>query len=342
MAAAVETFDLSKDYRVGFWRPKPYRALDRVSFSVEPGEVFGFLGPNGAGKTTTLKLLMQLVFPTGGRATILGKPLGDVRVKQRIGFLPENPYFYDYLTAEELLTYFAGLFGYRGADRRQRVERLLDDVGLGHERRLQLRKFSKGMIQRVGLAQALINDPEVVFLDEPMSGLDPLGRRDVRQLILRLRDEGRTVFFSSHILSDAETLCSRIAIVAKGRLMAAGRLSEILTVRVLGWEVIVEGLETAPDAASVGRALQRVTQIDARRFAVELPADVRPEQLLDRLLGARGRLVSINPVHETLEDFFVRQVHDAGTGSRFIDPTGPASAPAPAPEPQPAVMEKSR
>jgi ABC-2 type transport system ATP-binding protein len=348
MAAAVETFDLSKDYRIGFWRPKPYRALDRVTFSVDQGEVFGFLGPNGAGKTTTLKLLMQLVFPTGGHAHILGKPLGDVGVKQRIGFLPENPYFYDYLTAEELLTYFAGLFGYSGADRRQRVARLLDDVGLGHERRLQLRKFSKGMIQRVGLAQALINDPEVVFLDEPMSGLDPLGRRDVRQLILRLRNEGRTVFFSSHILSDAETLCSRIAIVAKGRLMAAGRLSEILTVRMLGWEVIIEDLDAAPDAALVGRALKGVTQIDARRYAIELAPDVQPEQMLDRLLGARGRLVSINPVRETLEDFFVRQVHDAGTRSRFV---GDAGAPASAesgpkaeskPEPEPVALEKSR
>jgi ABC-2 type transport system ATP-binding protein len=318
MAAAVETFELSKDYRVGFWRPRPYRALDRVTFSVERGEVFGFLGPNGAGKTTTLKLLMQLVFPTAGRATILGKPPGDVSMKRRIGFLPENPYFYDYLTAEELLTYFAGLFGYAGGERRQRVSRLLDDVGVGQERRMPLRKFSKGMIQRVGLAQALINDPEVVFLDEPMSGLDPLGRRDVRQLILRLRDEGRTVFFSSHILSDAETLCSRIAIVAKGRLMAAGRLSEILTVRMLGWEVVIEDLDAPPDVTRIGRTLQRVTQIDARRYAVELAPDVRPEQVLDRLLGVRGRLVSINPVRETLEDFFVRQVSEAGTASRFI------------------------
>jgi ABC-2 type transport system ATP-binding protein len=204
--SAIETHELSKDYYTGFWRPRPYRALDRVSFAVERGEVFGFLGPNGAGKTTTLKLLMQLVFPTSGHARILDLPVGDVSVKRRIGYLPENPYFYDYLTAEELLTYFAGLFGYKGENRRKRVDQLLDTVGIGAERRLQLRKFSKGMVQRVGLAQALVNDPEVVFLDEPMSGLDPLGRRDVRTLILRLRDEGRTVFFSSHILSDAETL----------------------------------------------------------------------------------------------------------------------------------------
>jgi ABC-2 type transport system ATP-binding protein len=323
MSAAVETFELSKDYRVGFWRPRPYRALDKVSFQVEPGGVFGFLGPNGAGKTTTLKLLMQLVFPTSGHATILGRPVGDVSVKRRIGFLAENPYFYDYLTAEELLSYFAGLFGYRGPERRQRVARLLDEVGVGAERRLQLRKFSKGMVQRVGLAQALVNDPEVIFLDEPMSGLDPLGRRDVRQLILRLRDEGRTIFFSSHILSDAEALCSRIAIVAKGRLMACGRLSEILAVRTLGWEVVVDDLVVPPDPARFGPALRRVTRIDAQRYALELGESVRPEQMLDRLVGTNGRLVSINPVRESLEDFFVRQVQEAGAGPRVIgEPSG--------------------
>jgi|EndMetStandDraft_5_1072996.scaffolds.fasta_scaffold48854_3 ABC-2 type transport system ATP-binding protein len=321
MSAAVETFELSKDYRVGFWRPRPYRALDRVSFQVEPGGVFGFLGPNGAGKTTTLKLLMQLVFPTSGHAKILGRPVGDVGVRRRIGFLPENPYFYDYLTAEELLTYFAGLFGETGESRRKRVARLLDEVGLGSERRMQLRKFSKGMIQRVGLAQALVNDPEVVFLDEPMSGLDPLGRRDVRQLILRLRDEGRTVFFSSHILSDAESLCSRIAIVAKGRMMACGRLSDILAVRTLGWEVVVEGLAAPPDQARVGPALRRVTRIDAQRYAIELSESVRPEELLGRLLGGEGHVVSINPLRETLEDFFVRQVDGAGQASRFVGET---------------------
>src|SRR5438876_8810589 len=228
MSAALATYELTKDYGVGFWRKRPYRALDRLTLEVRPGEVFGFLGPNGAGKTTTLKLLIQLVFPTSGRAEILGYPVGDRRVKRRIGYLPENPYFYDHLTAEELLTYFAGLFGYRGADARARASRLLDEVGIGAERRLQLRKFSKGMLQRVGIAQALVNDPELVIFDEPMSGLDPLGRRDVRALILRLRDRGCTIFFSSHVLSDAEALCSRVAILAKGRLVASGRLSELL------------------------------------------------------------------------------------------------------------------
>src|SRR6476646_5981305 len=235
----LATYELTKDYAVGFWRPRPYRALDRLTLDVQSGEVFGFLGPNGAGKTTTLKLLMQLVFPTSGRGELLGRPLGDVAARRRIGYLPENPYFYDYLTAEELLTYFARLFGYGPADQARRASALLDKVGIGAERRLQLRKFSKGMIQRVGIAQALLNDPEVVFLDEPMSGLDPLGRREVRSLILELRDQGRTVFFSSHILSDAEVLCRRVAVVAGGRLAAAGALSDILAFEVRGWELVV-------------------------------------------------------------------------------------------------------
>src|SRR5438876_4869734 len=240
---ALATYELTKDYAVGFWRKRPYRALDRLSLEVEGGDVFGFLGPNGAGKTTTLKLLVQLVFPTSGRAELLGKPVGDLSVKRRIGYLPEHPYFYDHLTAEELLKYFAGLFGYRGADRRSRVERLLDEVGIGAERKLQLRKFSKGMLQRIGIAQALINDPELVIFDEPMSGLDPLGRREVRSLILRLRDRGCTVFFSSHVLSDAEALCSRVAILAKGRLVASGRLSEMLAFDARGWELVVAGAD---------------------------------------------------------------------------------------------------
>src|SRR5437763_2107120 len=235
---ALTTHELTKDYAVGFWRKRPYRARDRLSLEVAPGEVFGFLGPNGAGKTTTLKLLMQLVFPTGGHAEILGRPLGDLSVKRRIGYLPENPYFYDYLTAEELLAYFARLFGHSGAESAMRAKRLLDEVGIAGERRLQLRKFSKGMLQRVGIAQALINEPELVILDEPMSGLDPLGRRDVRSLILRLRDRGCTVFFSSHVLSDAEALCSRVAILAKGRLITAGRLTDMLAFQVRGWELV--------------------------------------------------------------------------------------------------------
>src|SRR5437868_6750834 len=239
---ALATYDLTKDYAVGFWRKRPYRALDRLSLEVEPGEVFGFLGPNGAGKTTTLKLLMQLIYPTSGHAEILGRPAGDVAVKRRVGYLPESPYFYDYLTAEELLLYFATLFGHSPAERRRRVAALLDEVGIGAERRLQLRRFSKGMLQRVGIAQAILNDPEVVFFDEPMSGLDPLGRREVRNLILKLRDRGCTVFFSSHVLSDAEALCSRVAILVAGSLVAAGALADVRAFSARGWELVVGNL----------------------------------------------------------------------------------------------------
>ncbi len=310
---AIRTEGLTKHYSTGFWRPRPYVALDSLTLEVERGEVFGFLGPNGAGKTTTLKLLMQLIFPTSGRAEILGQPAGAIAVRQRIGYLPENPYFYENLTAEELLEYFASLFGYRGREKRERVSRLLDDVGLGRERRFQLRKYSKGMIQRVGLAQALLNDPEVVFLDEPMSGLDPIGRRLVREMILGLRDRGATVFFSSHILSDAEAVCSRVAILAGGRLVASGRLTELLAFGIKGWEVVVEGVE-AEAVERLRAAAVRVTPIAERRFAMEFPATARPDLFMADIAAAGGSVVSVNPLRDTLEDFFMRQVAEHGQG----------------------------
>ena len=304
---ALATEELTKDFAIGFWGRRSYRALDRLTLSVGAGEVFGFLGPNGAGKTTTLKLLMQLVFPTSGRAELFGRPLGDFAVKRRIGYLPENPFFYDYLTAEELLHYFAALFGYPRAECRARATRLLDEVGIAGERRLQLRKFSKGMLQRVGIAQALVNDPDLVIFDEPMSGLDPLGRRDVRALILRLRDRGCTVFFSSHVLSDAETLCSRVAILAKGRLVAAGRLADMAAFRASGWELVVAGVgETA--VAALGARVRRSIRIGDDRYLLELPLEPPPEQLLAELTAAGAHLVSLNPLRQTLEDFFVAQV----------------------------------
>ena len=314
---AIRTEALTKHYRVGFWRPRPYVALDALTLEVRQGEIFGFLGPNGAGKTTTLKLLMQLIYPTSGRAEILGRPVGDVEVKRRIGYLPENPSFYEYLSAEELLDYFSGLFGFQGRERGQRVSRLLDEVGIGAERRLQLRKFSKGMLQRVGIAQALLNDPEVVFLDEPMSGLDPIGRREIRELILKLRDRGCTVFFSSHVLADAEALCSRVAVLAKGRLAATGQLSDLVAFQVRGWELVVSGLGDAPleDARRRGQIV-RFTHLADGRYALEVPLSVGPERVLSELTARGARLVSLNPMRETLEDFFMRQVgaasHDRG------------------------------
>jgi ABC-2 type transport system ATP-binding protein len=312
MPPAIRIEELTKDYAIGFWRKRPYRALDRLSLSIERGEVFGFLGPNGAGKTTTLKLLMQLIFPSAGRAEILGQPVGHVATRKRIGYLPENPYFYDYLTAEELLDYFAELFGYGAAERKKRVGDLLDRVGIGAERRLQLRKFSKGMVQRVGIAQALINDPDVIFLDEPMSGLDPLGRREVRALILHLRDQGKTVFFSSHILADAETLCSRVAVVAGGRLAAAGKLSDILAFEVRGWELVGAGV--TPDMlARIAPLARKTTEISPGRYAIELSLEHPPERVLSDLAAAGASVLSLNPIRDTLEDFFVRRVAEAGS-----------------------------
>jgi ABC-2 type transport system ATP-binding protein len=307
---AIETEELTKDYYVGFWRPKPYRALDRLTMTVEEGEVYGFLGPNGAGKSTTLKLLMGLIFPTSGSARILGKAVADLAMRRRIGFLPENPYFYDYLTAEELLTYYAGLSGLKGPDRTRRVATALDEVQIGAERRMRLRSYSKGMIQRVGVAQALVAEPDLVFFDEPMSGLDPLGRRDLRQLMLRLRDRGCTVFFSSHILSDAEALCSRVGIVAQGRLIADGRLSEMVGFELRGWELVVSDL---PDALKLQlqKRLTSIARLSEGRYTLELSATESPEHLIQQLATHGVRVVSLNPIRTTLEDYFVSTVRTA-------------------------------
>jgi ABC-2 type transport system ATP-binding protein len=309
---AIRTEGLTKHYDVGFWRRRPYVALDGLTLRVGLGEVFGFLGPNGAGKTTTLKLLMQLIYPTAGRAEILGTAVGDLSVRRRIGYLPETPYFYDNLTAEELLVYFGRVFGYSAHEGRRRATRLLDEVGIGPERRFPLRRFSKGMIQRVGIAQALINDPEVVFLDEPMSGLDPLGRHEVRELILRLRDRGCTVFFSSHVLSDAEALCSRVAILAKGRLIAAGSLDELTAFEARGWVLVMAGLSDE----ALDRARHRIagaTRLGDCRFALELSPSTPPEPLIADLATSGARVVSLNPLRTTLEDVFIEQVRAAST-----------------------------
>ena len=230
MSAIIEIENLSKDYEVGFWKKKKVRALDDLTLSVESGQIFGFLGGNGAGKTTTIKILMSLIFPSAGRARILDADISNVKMRARIGYCPENPYFYDYLKASELMNYFGELFGLDAKKRKRKTEELLTKVGLEEKDwNKQLRKFSKGMLQRVGLAQSLINEPEIVFLDEPMSGLDPIGRREIRELIAELRDGGTTVFMSTHILSDIEALCDNVAILRKGKLAATGNLDELLT-----------------------------------------------------------------------------------------------------------------
>ena len=301
---AIRLDGLTKDYPVGFWWPRRTRALDGVSLDIKCGEIYGYLGPNGAGKTTTLKLLMQLIYPTGGSAEILDRPVGDIGVRHRIGYLPELPYFYDNLTAEELLIYFGSLFNLSAMEARNRASRLLDRVGLGAERRQQLRNTSKGMLQRVGIAQALINEPEVVFLDEPMSGLDPVGRRDTLELIRTLGDEGRTIFFSSHILSDAEALCSQVAILTRGSLVATARIAD-LELDILGWELVVSGSD---EGALENLGLAEATIIAGGRYSIDLPADRSPDSLLPQLTRHGLQIVALIPRHESLEGYFMRQI----------------------------------
>lgn len=303
--AVVEITNLTKDYEIGFWRKRKVRALDNLSLSIDPGQIFGFLGANGAGKTTTLKLLMRLIFPTSGSAQILGHDIQDVRMHQRIGYLPENPYFYDYLTAREFLDYCAEIFGFPAAARKKRAADLLARVNLDEKRwDTQLRKFSKGMLQRVGLAQSLINDPEIVFLDEPMSGLDPVGRREVRDLIASLRDEGKTVFMCSHILSDIEVLCDRVAILKRGRLAQVGFLDELrkTTEGPNRMEVIATGTDANQLKPHLSQAV--ITQ-SPRGLRIEVASESDVDEVLAALRKVNGKIVSVQPITQSLEELFL-------------------------------------
>lgn len=305
---AIEILGLEKTYMVGFWRKRPKRALQPLHLNVADGEIFGFLGPNGAGKTTTLKMLMGLVFPTAGTARILGKEWTDPEVKAQIGFLPEQPYFYDYLTAHELLDYYGQLSGVPAKDRPSRIDEILQRVGLTDIKGMQLRKFSKGMLQRVGIAQAILHKPKLVFLDEPMSGLDPLGRREVRDLILQLQTEGTTVFFSTHILSDAETLCDRVAIIHKGELRGVGAVEE-LTKSVQGKiEVVWQGTQVPASIKALG-AECHVTGETVRAVIAEAQQDAA----IDALRRERLRLISLTPLRTSLESYFVEKLQHSQT-----------------------------
>ncbi len=308
MSVVVQIENLTKDYEVGFVRKRKVRALDGLSLQVKRNEVFGFLGANGAGKTTTLKLLMRLMFPTSGNARILDCDIADLSMHQKIGYLPENPYFYDYLTAREFLEYCGQLFGYSRSERRARADDLLRRVSLDQKSwNVQLRKFSKGMLQRVGLAQALVNDPEVVFLDEPMSGLDPVGRREVRDLIAGLRQEGKTVFMCSHILSDIEVLCDRVAILKRGRLAHVGHLDELR--QRAGDRNHVELVATGTDVAKLAEQLPTGRAFHVSATASGLRVEVTDEKDVDVVIAALrhtgGKLVSVQPVRQSLEELFL-------------------------------------
>ena len=304
MSPVIEIDNLTKDYETGFARKTKTRALDGLSLTVEPGQIFGFLGANGAGKTTTLKLLMRLIFPTAGTARILGRDISDTSMHARIGYLPEAPYFYDYLTAREFLNYCGELFGLNQATRARRTEDVLSRVNLEKKSwDRQLRKFSKGMLQRVGLAQAIVNDPEIVFLDEPMSGLDPVGRREVRDLIAALRDEGKTVFMCSHILSDIEVLCDSVAILKGGRLAHAGSLNELRA----GETSLIEIIATDADAGALRKNLS--IDADVNTTPSGLRIQVGDEKEVDAVIAAlrsvNGKLVSVQPVRQSLEELFM-------------------------------------
>jgi ABC-2 type transport system ATP-binding protein len=304
--AAIEILGLEKNYSVGFWRKRPKRALYPLHLKVEEGEIFGFLGPNGAGKTTTLKMLMGLVFPTAGSARILGMEINDPRMKAQIGFLPEQPYFYDYLTARELLEYYGQLSGVPAKDRSHRVSEILGRVGLTDSASAQLRKFSKGMLQRVGIAQAILHDPRIVFFDEPMSGLDPMGRREVRDLMEQLKREGKTVFFSTHILSDAEALCDRVAIMNLGQLRGVGAVSDLLASVHGKVELVWQGAGVPASIRALGADCHLVG--DTVRAVL---AEENQDAAIEALRRDRLRLVSVIPVRMSLEDYFVAQVKPA-------------------------------
>jgi ABC-2 type transport system ATP-binding protein len=305
--AAIEILGLEKTYSIGFWRKRPKHALRPLDLKVEEGEIFGFLGPNGAGKTTTLKLLMGLIFPTAGSARILGMEVDDPRMKAQIGFLPEQPYFYDYLTARELLDYYGQLSGVDARQRSSRVNQVLQRVGLPDVGGVQLRKFSKGMLQRVGIAQAILHDPKVVFFDEPMSGLDPMGRREVRDLMAQLKVEGKTVFFSTHILSDAEALCDRVGIIHQGELRGVGAVAD-LTSSVHGKvEVVWQGTVVPASLRALG-AECHVTGDTVRAMLSEANQDAA----IEALRRERLRLVSVTPVRTSLEDYYLQKLRPAG------------------------------
>jgi len=300
--AALVILGLTKSYHAGFWRKTLRPALQPLTLTVNEGETFGFLGPNGAGKTTTLKILMGIIFPTAGSARILGRDFCDPEVKREIGFLPEQPYFYDYLTASELLDYYAQLSGVPQPERRKRIPALLERVGLADEGKKQLRKFSKGMLQRVGIAQAIIHDPKLIFLDEPMSGLDPIGRREMRELLQSLKDDGKTLFLTTHILSDAEALCDRVAVIHEGELRGIGVVEDLTSKTADKTEVVWQGIHALTSVSSF-LSEQHVTGDMVRAVASSTEADL----LLEKLRQQGARVISLTPLHGTLEDYFVAQ-----------------------------------
>lgn len=300
MEPAIRIEGLTKHYYNRTTRQQ-IMAVDSLSLEVHPGEIFGFLGPNGAGKTTTIKMLLGLIFPNGGDAFILGKPIGDASIKHQIAYLPESPYFYEYLTGAQVLDFYARLFGMKGSQRKKRVIELLDLVGLSRDGDKTLRNYSKGMLQRIGIAQSLINDPDLLFLDEPTSGLDPLARVEIRDLIGKLKQQGKTVFLSSHQLLEVEVMCDRISILNRGKLLKQGKLDELLPSGSV--DITVRG------SAAVAAALEPFglswSQPESGVFMATAPTGDPVDQIVDAVRAAGGSIVALTPQRRTLEQIFV-------------------------------------
>ena len=309
MEPVIQIGGMCKDYRVGFWGRR-VTVLRDLTLAVQAGETFGYLGPNGAGKSTTIKLLLGLIRPTAGTGQVLGRTLGDASVRSRIGFLPENPSFYEYLSGPEFLTYCGRLLGVSRGVLRDQVPALLDEVGLGRTARQQIRKFSKGMVQRLGLAQALLGDPKLLILDEPMSGLDPLGRKEVRDLMLRQRVAGRTVFFSTHILPDVEMICDRVGILVNGRLVKSGPIHELLSQELESIEVTATAVPPATLSAVERLALSPVI-VQEGRVMFRLRGETELEAALALLVEAKSRVLSVVPQRRSLEEIFLEASREA-------------------------------
>ena len=301
---------LMKDFRPGLGL-RSRRVLNDVSFTVREGEIYGFVGPNGAGKTTTLKILMGLIRPTAGQATILGHPVAESGFRQQVGFLPENPYFYSFLTAREILDFYARLSGLDASSRKQKIEELLAGVGLEHAADTRLKTFSKGMLQRVGIAQALVHDPSVVFLDEPMSGLDPIGRKEIRDIILKLRAEGRTVFMNTHILTDVEMICDRVAMIVEGVIRYEGPIADLLRGDNMDSDVVLARLPSDLGLRLQERYGSRVKGM-GDRVEIRVP-DKDVNTLLNASLCAGAEVISVNRNRHSLEHAFLTAVEGERT-----------------------------
>ena len=314
-APAIETENLTKEYPHGFLSLKKRKSLEGLNMQVETGEIFGFIGPNGAGKTTAIKLLMRLIFPTAGTARILGRPINDIDMHREVGYLPEQPYFYDYLTAAELLDYFARIHDLPAAERNERVAKMLKKVGLETAGKIQLRKYSKGMLQRAGMAQAILHDPKVVVLDEPMSGLDPVGRREVRDVILELKREGKTVMFSTHILSDAEMLCDRVGVIVGGKLRGVGAPEELVGVKAKAAEILFE-LAGQGSAALLAKATRT-----GDRYRLQVP-EAELYDAIEQLRAAGAKILSVAQVRATLEEFFIHLVEADRAQAAAVEVSG--------------------